>query len=179
MINGLKMKKTWNEISWMFDQRGSLIDICVLETSLEDWEKLIDLLNANYHITSFGKNGDAKSQKIDKKYAIKYLIDVTGNMESKSACLLLAEGIDVNCHFFADRHIELDIYPPAFKSYEDFEVIKAFMTDLSKLLDKKVILTGENDHEIPLFEIDVNKSHCKFWTERETAERRKKLSSRK
>ena len=76
------MKRNWNEIKWIFEPDGSLRDIYVQEVSIGDWEKLIDLLNNKYSLRIGISGGETNPNKIDKIYAIEYLTDGSGEMES-------------------------------------------------------------------------------------------------
>lgn len=96
------MNRNWKDIKWIFEPDGSLIDIYVQEISLNDWRKVINLINEKYEVKYDG------TKRIDEQYTIEYLTDATGEMESKSATIHLGE-IQVNCHFFLDDQIEFDI----------------------------------------------------------------------
>ena len=55
------MNYNWDNIHWIFKPDGLLRDIYIQETSLSDWNKVIDILNSEYDLTYFSEN------KIDKK----------------------------------------------------------------------------------------------------------------
>ncbi len=148
------MKRNWNDIKWIFEPDGSLIDIYVQEVSIYDWGKVIDLLNNKY------------SLQIDKEYTIKYLNDELGELESKGVTINLNK-ISLNCHFFLSDQIEFDIDPKEINSIEDFQAIENFMEEISKTLDNQITLTGENTPEFPLVKIDYNNSINRVLTEQE------------
>lgn len=154
------MKKNWNDIKWIFEWDGSLLDIYVQEVNLEDWKKLIDWLNSKYDI-QFGN-----TNQIDKDFVIKYLTDLTGEIESKSASINL-DSIKVNCHFFLQNEIEFDIDPREITSFKDYERLENFMKGISLVLNNQVLLTGENNPKFPLIKIDANKQIYKILTEKE------------
>lgn len=163
------MKRNWNEIKWIFEPDGSLRDIYVQNVSIEDWEKLIDLLNSKY-IVRFGVNGeDTNPNQIDKEYVIEYLHDESGKMESKSVSIDI-DHITMNCHFFMPDQIEFDIDPTEINSIEDFEKIENFMVEVSKLLENQVTLTVENSPKFPLIKIDFNNQINRVLTEKEAQE---------
>ncbi len=148
------MKHNWNDLKWIFEPDGSLIDIYVQEISLSDWGKLIDLLNSKY------------LTQIDKEHAIAYLADDSGEMEGVSATLYLNK-VQVNCHFFLPEQIEFDIDPKEINSIEDFQYVVAFMEDISVTLDNQVTLTGESSPEFPLVKIDCSSGINRVLTEQE------------
>lgn len=163
------MKRNWNEIKWIFEPDGSLRDIYVQNVSIEDWGKLIDLLNSKY-IVRFGVNGeDTNPNQIDKEYVIEYLQDESGKMESKSVSIDI-DHITMNCHFFMPDQIEFDIDPTEINSIEDFEKIENFMVEVSKLLENQVTLTAENSPKFPLIKIDFNNQINRVLTEKEAQE---------
>jgi len=157
------MKRSWKDIKWIFEPDGSLIDIYVQEVSLDDWRKVISLINEKYKVKYDGTN------LIDEKYSIEYLTDDTGEMESKSASIHF-DDIQLNCHFFLEDQIEFDIDPKEINSIQDFETIESFMIDISTELDNQVTLTGENNIKFPLIKIDTNRGIIKYLTEEEVKE---------
>ncbi len=85
------MKRNWKDIKWIFEPDGVLRDIYVQEVSLNDWRKVIDLINQNYKV-NYGDTGEYKdTNQIDKDYVIEYLTDETGEIESKSASISLGK----------------------------------------------------------------------------------------
>ena len=72
-----------------------------------------------------------------------------------SSASIFIDKIQINNHFFIDTEIENDISPKEIKSIDDHNKLIRYMTELSKVLDKKVILTPENEVETIL--ISVNK----------------------
>lgn len=155
------MKRNWNDIKWIFEPDGGLIDIYVQEVSLNEWEKIIDLINKKYKVNF----GDAR-EKIDKQYVIEYLRDEKGEIEYKIASIVLGT-IKLNCHFFLEDQIEFDIDPAEINSIEDFILIESFMIDISKLINNQITLTSENNPEFPLAKIDVNRGINRILTEDE------------
>lgn len=167
------MTRKWNDIQWIFETDGSLRDIYVQDISIREWEKLIDHLNANFNLTY------SEQDKIDKKYALDYLQDTSGEMESKSLTIQLGE-INVNCYFFLSEQIEFDIDPREVNSLNDFELIEKFMTSISDTLQEQITLTAENNPEFPLFKIDTKNGINKILTEKEANEltgKKKSISS--
>jgi len=157
------MTATWDNIAWIFKYDGSLRDIYVQDISLDDWRKLIDFLNDTYKL-KFGITGKEKdSKQIDKDYMIRYLIDNSGEMESKSVTIDL-EGVNINCHFFLPDQIEFDIDPREIKSIGDYKKVEGFMISVSDTLKNQVTLTGDNEIKYPLIKIDVTKGINKALT---------------
>lgn len=160
------MITNWNEIKWIFKTDGSLRDIYIKNTKIEDWKILINYLNIN-HIVQYGPSGENKEpNKIDLEYVIHYFNDETGELETKIVSIIV-DDIIINLHFFSVDEIELDIDPKEIYSFDNYRKILDFMIQLSELLDKPVILTGENQSEFPLINVDFSKKIIKALTKKE------------
>lgn len=160
------MLNNWEEIKWIFEPDGALRDIYVLNVTFEDWKILIDYLNLN-HIVKYGPTGENEIiNKIDKEYLTQMLNDETGEMECKTVSIILGN-IIINTHFFCIDEIEFDIDPKEINTIFDFEKVLNFMNQISLILNKPVILTGENQREFPLIKVDFSKKLIKALTKKE------------
>lgn len=138
---------------------GSWRDIYVLNADKSDWKKWVDYVNQNYQIDWFNGKTERDENKIDFNVIEEFW---EGNQELCSTAKVFVNKIQINAHFFANSEIENDIDPREFNSIEDHNTLIKYMTDLSILLDKAVILTPENCHEITLIKVlksDVVFSH--------------------
>lgn len=150
------MNLNWSDVNWIFEPEGSLRDIYIKSVRAEDWIVLIDHLNQNYNIR-YGPSIENKSiNKIDKEYILKYFSDETAEMETKSASIFI-DKIMINLHFFSDEEIEFDIDPNEINSNTDLEIIIGFMNDMSQILNKEAILTGEGESDYPLITVDYGR----------------------
>lgn len=136
---------------------GSWRDIYVLHTSQTDWVKWVDYVNKNYRIEWYNGKADRDENHID--------IDVikefwSGNHDLCSTAKVFIDKIQINAHFFDDTEMENDIDPREFNSIDNHNKLVKYMSDLSNLLDKEIILTPENEHETILFK--VNKEKIEF-----------------
>jgi hypothetical protein len=59
--------RNWKDIEWIFEKDGALRDIYVQNTTISDWQKVVDLLNSDYKLT-FGVYEDNLTDKIDFGY---------------------------------------------------------------------------------------------------------------
>lgn len=160
------MTNNWEEIKWIFEPDGTLRDIYVENVNIEDWKILIDYLNAS-HILKYGPSNENKIvNKADKDYLIKLLTDETGEMELKTVSVII-ENIIINTHFFTIDEIEFDIEPREINSETDYEKLLSFMNEISKLLNKPLILTGENQIDFPLIKTDFSKGLIKALTKKD------------
>ncbi len=104
--------------------------------------------------------------KINKDYIQTILLDETGELERRTVSIY-ADELIFNCHFFLQNQIEFDANPKEFEGQKDFETVIAFMKSISKLLNKEVILTTENNIDFPIITIDVESDLLKITTEEE------------
>ncbi|PXY46085.1 hypothetical protein [Flavobacterium hydrophilum] len=160
------MTNNWEEIKWIFEPDGTLRDIYVENVDIEDWKILIDHLNAN-HIVKYGPSDDNQIiNKIDKNYLIQLLTDVTGKLELKTVAIII-DDIIINTHFFTINEIEFDIEPEEISSVEDYEKVLSFMNEISQVLNKQLILTGENQIQFPLVRIEFSKNLIEALTKKD------------
>ena len=165
------MDYNWENINWIFKPDGTLRDMYIQNTSIEDWVKVIDLLNSEYNLKYFSEN------KIDKGHVLKYLEDETGEVECSTVSIEI-ENIKINCHFFLIGQIEFDIDPTEIKIKSDFEQVFSFMKLISSTLKKQITLTGENDANFPLVKINSEENIFKIITEKEIDEYYNKNNSK-
>jgi len=132
---------------------GSWLDIYILRTSLEDNEKWTDYVNENYRIEWFNALTQADENRISFDVIKEFW---NGNQDLCSTAKVFIDKVQINNHFFTDTEIENDIDPREINSMEDHERVIKYMTDLSKLLDKPLILTPENEQETILIIVSKN-----------------------
>ncbi|MEI9943768.1 MAG: hypothetical protein WDN26_06050 [Chitinophagaceae bacterium] len=130
---------------------GSWRDIYVLDTTQDDWSKWVDLLNQKYSIEFYNGQTQQTEPSINKQV-------VFGHWERKTDFLngatIKLENIAVKCHFFTTQEIENDIDPREIETIEDHYRIVNYLIDISKLLNKTVILTAENQRDLIYITVD-------------------------
>lgn len=136
---------------------GSLRDIYVLKTNRTDWKIWVDYVNKNYRIDWF--NG--KTEKDENQIEFSVIEEFwSGDHDLFLPARVFIDKIQINAHFFDETEMENDIDPREFNTIEDHNKLIKYMSALSTLLDKEVILTPENEHEKVLFK--VNKNNIEF-----------------
>lgn len=141
----------WVELKdkiYFFD--GSWRDIYVLNASKSDWKKWVDYVNQNYLVDWFNPITSRNENKIEFNVIEEYW---DSNNGLGSTANVFIGNIQINAHFFVDTEIENDIDPSEFNSIDDHNKLMKYMKDLSILLNKEVILTLENCHEITLIKV--------------------------
>jgi hypothetical protein len=133
---------------------GSWRDILVLQTTHADWKIWVDYVNRSYRIDWFdGKAGKDENQ-IDFNVIEEFW---SGDHDLCSTAKVFIDKIQINAHFFDYSEMENDIDPREFNSIDDHNKLIKYMSDISILLDKEVILTPENEHETVLVKVIKNK----------------------
>jgi hypothetical protein len=132
---------------------GSWRDLCVLRTTRADWEIWVDYVNRNYRIEWFNSKADKDENQIDFSVIEKFW---SGDHDLCSTAKVFIDKIQINAHFFDETEMENDIDPREFNSIDDHNKLIKYMSDLSILFDKEVILTPENEHETFLLKVIKN-----------------------
>ncbi|QNF32125.1 hypothetical protein HUW51_05040 [Adhaeribacter swui] len=141
----------------IYYQDGSYRDIYVLQTNVADWEIWIDYVNKNYRLDWFNRKTDKSENQIDFGVIKEFW---SANHDLYSIAKVFIDKIQINAHFFDSTEMESDIDPSEFNSIKDHDKLIKYISDVSKLLDKELILTPENEPKTILFK--VNKDDILF-----------------
>jgi hypothetical protein len=139
------MPEKWEEYRDEFDFDGSWRDIYVLETSVLDWQTMVEFLGSGVYEYSFSLDGETANLPA----CISDLFDI--EWASRGYLELRVGSVRISCHFFTESEIEFDLDPRDVKSSVEAEQVFAFMIQLGRLLNKEAILTLENFPQIPIF----------------------------
>lgn len=123
----------------VFKNDGSLRDIYILSTKLEDWQLFLDFIKEEKWKVEFYKDSQ-RTNYIGFNAAELFI--KKKNYVTKMTVIL--EGLSVNCHFFSEDEIELDIDPVEVNSISRAESIFYFMVELANRLNREVRITPEN-----------------------------------
>jgi hypothetical protein len=129
---------------------GSWRDIYVSGTSVSDWKKWVDYVNEHYLVNSLNGKTNQDEKKIDFATIKGYW---AGDHDFCTTAKVFVDNLQINAHFFDNTELENDIDPSEVNSIDDHNKLIKFMTDLSNILNKAVILTPENGHEIVLIKV--------------------------
>lgn len=123
----------------VFENDGSLRDIYILSTKLEDWQSFLDFIKEGNWKVEFYKDSE-RTNYIN--FNASELFAKKNNYATTMTVML--EGLLVNCHFFSEDEIELDIDPVEVNNISRAESIFYFMVDIANRLNRDVSLTPEN-----------------------------------
>jgi hypothetical protein len=126
----------WARVASDFKWDGSLRDIYIQNTTIEDWRKILELLQ--WQKPSFRVRG--REAEIPDNLAEIF------SDERYIGAQLSFEFIDMTfyCHFFQVDEFEMDFDPRGIRQTEDIEGVMEMMADLGRATCKPVILTAEN-----------------------------------
>ena len=138
----------WEEYKIEFSHDGSLRDIYILDAEMSDWQHFIEFLKAGHYPVRFSLNGEQidlpeKSAVIfQKRDVIIPLLTID------------VDGLTVNCHFFQDNEIEMDIDPREVTSELKAHILFEFMQKIAEAIGKPIRITPENLSNKVIFEYE-------------------------
>ena len=130
----------WETVAAEFEVDGSWRDICVLETSIADWQATLDAIRTSALDFSYRVAGVAADLPLSAVEAFPKPGMCDRLLEVRTAGLVL------NCHFFEEGEIEFDLDPREVQGQPQLDAVLAFMSLLAEASRKAVSLTPENGH---------------------------------
>lgn len=123
---------------WDFD--GGFRDIYVLTTTIQDWQRFLTFATSYPH--SYAVDGE-----------IAAMPDVAEIFRANDHAHLLSIKVGdvvLNCHFFEEDRIEVDIDPREVRGSIEHDGVLVFVAGLARSVAKSVILTPENETGNPI-----------------------------
>ena len=136
----------WETFAGEFYRDGSFRDIYVFETTAEDWSRLGSFLVAEKYKIRFSGAWSNASFPDDVGQLFP-----SGPESALTVLTIDVSGVLVNCHFFSQEEIELDLDPAEVDGPSKLDAIFCLMRGLANALGKEVLLTPENMREIAIF----------------------------
>jgi hypothetical protein len=131
----------WSLIAPDFQHDGSLRDIYILDTSIDDWALVWQVLIAESGRLAFEVDGVAGTPPADVREAF-------GLRASHSVIASYRLGKQrLNCHFFVEDEVEFDLDPRDVDGPAEAERLAQFLVVLGRTTSKEVRLTAENGRE--------------------------------
>lgn len=137
----------WDTFKAEFCRDGSLRDIYAFDTGLEDWRRMADYVARNY---AFRFQGGWAEQRFPEDLRSLF---PTGPESDLTSLSIEVGRVMLNCHFFAEDEIELDLDPAEVDDATKLDALFKFMRGLAGALEKEVVLTPENMREIRIFRV--------------------------
>lgn len=131
-----------------FEADGSLRDIYVLDTSLEDWRRVLRFLRQGPYAARLVHPEDQDAVRpMPQDLSLLFGEDRTYLLHFSIGGVLLA------CHFFTPEEVEFDFVPNGL-SEESLRELLRFMARLGDVTRKRVVMTPENARELPIYAYD-------------------------
>lgn len=138
----------WEEYEGEFEFDGSLRDIYVLDTTIDDWEQIINLAHSGTYKIKYAVNGDEFPLP-------QHASTIFARQDGVNVMLSLCVGTaTLNCHFFTAEEIEFDLDPREIRTKSQANEILAFMSHIGRTLNKSVVMTAENSQEKVILDFD-------------------------
>ena len=145
----------WIEIKEnIYFEDGAYRDILISEATQDDWRKWVDYVTSKYRVSTIEHETQLKKDTIDLDSVLAYW---GGKAECCATTSIYVGNVIVNCHYFDDKEFENDITPKEVTTEKDHIDILKYMTDISLLLNKPVIMTLENCPDIILMTVNRDK----------------------
>ena len=128
----------WASLASDFSPDGSLRDIYIFDTTVEDWQAIVDRVRRADVTLRFFVDGETAQlpERVADVFAIQQRATPSLRIET--------DGIGINCHFFARDEVEFDVDPREILGPAKLDVVVRFMKLLSETVRKAVVLTHEN-----------------------------------
>lgn len=134
--------KQWSEIKPEFQADGSLRDIYVEDIDPAVWDLFIAGVKRSKYKIEFA-HGDVKRELPDNLKTIKRL----QKSNPTTLYIWLTENTQLNCHFFVETEIELDVSPHDIQNEHVYAQLVLFLEWLASLTGSEVKLTHEGMQE--------------------------------
>ena len=132
----------WELLKSHFECDGSLRDIYVFEADAALWDLFIAQILSHFHPQFW--HGSEKGKIL---LNFKSVLHFRDRGLATTMRFFLVGNIEVNCHFFEDDKIEMDIAPEEIHNETAFNTLLSFLSWLSDALHRTTHLTYENSPE--------------------------------
>jgi hypothetical protein len=138
----------WINLEAAFKFDGSWRDVYVLDTTRDDWLRVIAMIEQAGYPLSF--EGSLLGSRFPEDLASLF----PHGAESLTTTLSFDVGsIRMNCHFFVEDNIEFDLDPRQVVGESEFRALLYFMAKLSQACGKPALLAPENLPIAPLLTV--------------------------
>jgi hypothetical protein len=142
----------WPRQQDRFEADGALRDIYVVGTTIEDWNRVVASLVAEYQATVL---------RDEVPVPVPDLAALFDSDERPFHLRLSVGGLLVTSHFFTDAEIEFDFWPQEVTE-SSLRDLLVFMSRLGELTQKLVAMTPENMREYPFFTYDPKHRELRY-----------------
>ena len=116
---------------------GALLDILILDTSLEDWQRVLDAVRDWTPAPALTLGGEP----MDLPERVEEIFRRSQDQDESALLSLVVGGGAFNCHFFWEGEIEFDLDPKEVTEPAHLDALISFMSLLGDTTGKPVLLT--------------------------------------
>jgi len=149
-----KEMRSWQEIKSEFHRDGTLRDIYISDCNSDLWNSFLKLILNSEYMTKF-KHGKTQISLPLSFAEIKSL----QKKEPTTLFIFLDKNIQINCHFFIESEIELNVSPQEIRSEDEYNQLVSFLSWLSSSLHREVCLTHEGSPNMKIIMINHITKH--------------------
>ncbi len=131
--------KLWSDIKHEFETDGSLRDIYVEDIDSAVWNKFIGEVKRSGYKFEFS-HGDVEKEFPCDLNAIKSMQQT----DPTTLYIWVTDNIQLNCHFFVETEIELDVSPHDIQTESAYIQLVTFLEWLATVTKNEVKLTHED-----------------------------------
>ena len=130
----------WEECSEAFKVDGSLRDLYIFDTTLNEWDEFLQFLKFSQYSVEYSIDDVTAEIPISAHRGL-------NDRKHSHKLVIRFDTIRLNCFFFMENEIELDIDPKEINKQEDLDALLEFISMLGNTLSKEVFITEENSPE--------------------------------
>jgi len=129
----------WKSIEEYFKPDGALRDIYIYDANIELWNFFLNFVTSNFSFIF-------QYQDVERKTLLSYEEIKKFQNDNPIVLKILLDKISINCHFFCEDEIELDIDPKEIDE-NNYNSLILFIENIGFNLNRNVIITDENSKE--------------------------------
>jgi hypothetical protein len=131
---------TWAELREVFEPDGSLLDVVIESTTVDDWRTVLEFVG------SLSKGGVAEVRT--RPDPLPPIAVIFASADEPLSLLSVELGrVVANCHFFDATEIEFDVDPRDVLQESDARSLLTFMEGLARAVGRPAHLTAESSHD--------------------------------
>lgn len=143
----------WRRQKSDFEPDGSLRDIYVQGTTLEDWRVVFPLI--------VDGNFQARLERSGAVVAVPSAFESLFDGNDRYLLTFSIGGVGLDCHFFGPEEIEFSFAPNSVTE-NALQGLLQFMVDIGDVTKKRVVMSPENGPAVPIFSYEPNESDLRW-----------------
>ncbi len=135
---------------------GTFREVYVLDTGLEDWDRVLAYLVQSYTTVEFWGDERTPSDIPRAKTIFAF------RQQTSPLLRVTLSGVVFQCHFFTTDEIEFDFVPREIDTPQRLQALLEFVEGLGRTTGKTVVVTPENRPEWVFLQYDPQRSVVEY-----------------